>query len=103
MSRYYFDMREGARFVSDAVGLEFDSLDAAERAAAETAAEIGRELLPKGNDREITVEVRNEHRQRVLTATSSLEIHRVDPERCPRAGETIVHQLRVMPFMGQRW
>jgi hypothetical protein len=30
MSRYYFDMREGARFVPDAVGLEFDSLDAAE-------------------------------------------------------------------------
>jgi hypothetical protein len=46
MSRYYFDMREGARFVPDEVGL---NLDAAERAAAETAAEIGRELLPKGD------------------------------------------------------
>jgi hypothetical protein len=79
MSRYYFDMREGARFVPDAIGLTFDSLDAAERAAAE----IGRELLPKGDAREITVEVRNEHRQRVLTATASLEIHRVDPEPLP--------------------
>jgi hypothetical protein len=83
MSRYYFDMREGARFVPDAIGLEFDSLDAAERAAAETAAEIGRELLPKGDAREVTVEVRNEHRQRVLTATASLEIHQVDPEPLP--------------------
>jgi hypothetical protein len=78
---FYFDVREGTRFVPDAVGLEFDSLDAAERAAA--AAEIGRELLPKGDAREITVEVRNEHRQRVLTVTASLEIHRVDPEPLP--------------------
>jgi hypothetical protein len=83
MPRYYFDIREGTRFVPDEVGLEFDSLDAAERAAAETAAEIGREMLPKGDAREVTVEVRNEHRQRVLTATSSLEIHRVDPEPLP--------------------
>jgi hypothetical protein len=80
MSRYYFDMREGARFVPDEVGL---NLDAAERAAAETAAEIGRELLPKGDAREVTVEVRNEHRQRVLTVTASLEIHRVDPAPQP--------------------
>lgn len=80
MPRFYFDVREGTRFAPDEVGLMYDNLDAAERAAAETAAEIGRELLPKGDAREITVEVRNEHRQRVLTATASLEVHRVDPE-----------------------
>jgi hypothetical protein len=51
--------------------------------AAETAAEIGRELLPKSDAREITVEVRNEHRQRVLTVTASLEVHRVEPEPLP--------------------
>jgi hypothetical protein len=87
MPRFYFDVREGTRFVPDEIGLKFDNLDAAERAAAETAAEIGRELLPKGTTREITVEVRNEHRQRMLTATASLEIHRVNPEPLPRAGE----------------
>jgi hypothetical protein len=76
-------MREGARFVPDAIGLTFDSLDAAERAAAETAAEIGRELLPKGDAREITVEVRNEHRQRVLTITESMQIERVEPPPLP--------------------
>ena len=72
MPRFYFGVREGATVVPDEIGLEFDSLDAAERAAAETAAEIGRELLPKGDAREVTVEVRNEHRQPVLTATASL-------------------------------
>jgi hypothetical protein len=64
-------------------GLEFDSLDKAERAAAEAAAEIGRDRLPKGDVRAITVEVRNEHRQRVLTVTITMEIHRVDPEPVP--------------------
>ena len=81
--RFYFDVRDGAKFTPDDEGLECASLDAAERMAAETAAEIGRELLPKGDAREITVEVRNEHRQRVLTATASLEIHQVDPEPLP--------------------
>jgi hypothetical protein len=78
MPRFYFDIREGRRFAPDEVGLAFDSLDA-ERAAAETAAEIGRELLPKGDAREITVEVRNEHRQRVLTITVSMQIERMEP------------------------
>ncbi len=83
MPRFYFDVREGARFIPDEQGLEFASLDAAEQEAATTAAEIGRDRLPTGDAREITVEVRNEHRQRVLTATVSLEIHRVDPEPLP--------------------
>ena len=83
MSRFYFDVREGTRFTPDEQGLEFENLDAAECEAATAAAEIGRDLLPKGDAREITVEVRNEYRQRVLTVTASLEIHRVDPEPLP--------------------
>jgi hypothetical protein len=81
--RYYFDVREGAQFTVDSEGLEFDSLDAAEREAAVTAAEIGRDRLPKGDARDITVELKNEHHQRVLTVTVSMEIHRVDPEPLP--------------------
>ncbi len=79
MPRFYFDVREGSRFVPDEEGLEFDSLDAAEREAATAAAEIGRNLLPKGLAREVTIELRNEHRQRVLTVTVSMEIDRVEP------------------------
>ncbi len=67
MPRFYFDVREGASFIPDEDGLEFASLDAAEHEAACTAAEIGRDRLPTGDAREVTVEVRNEHRQRVLT------------------------------------
>ena len=48
MPRFYFDVREGARFVPDDEGMEFPDLDAAEREAAVSAASIGRDLLPKG-------------------------------------------------------
>ncbi len=61
MPRFYFDVREGSRFAPDEDGLEFDGLDHAEREAALAAAEIGRDRLPKGDAREITIEVRNEH------------------------------------------
>jgi hypothetical protein len=83
MTLFYFDVREGGRFAPDEEGLEFPDIAAAEREAAETAAAIGRDLLPRGADRSVTVEVRNEHGQRVLTATVSLELDRVDPEPAP--------------------
>lgn len=79
MLRFYFDVREGAKFTPDHGGLELASLDDAERAAAELAAEIGRDRLPKGEARAITVELRNEDRQRVLTIKVSMEVDRVDP------------------------
>ena len=48
MPRFYFDVREGARFLPDDEGVEFPDFDAAEREAAEAAASIGRDLLPRG-------------------------------------------------------
>jgi hypothetical protein len=53
--RFYFDARDGAKFTPGDEGLECASLDAAKRLAAETAAEIGPELLPRGDAREVTV------------------------------------------------
>jgi hypothetical protein len=79
LPRFYFDVREGASFAPDDEGLEFPDFDAAEREAAEAAASIGRDLLPRGDAREVTIEVRNEHRQRVLSATVSMHLERVHP------------------------
>lgn len=79
MPRFYFDVREGARFFHDEDGHECRDLDAAEREAAEAAASIGRDLLPKGDAREVTVEVRDEHRQRLLMITVSMHLDRVHP------------------------
>jgi hypothetical protein len=78
MSRFYFDVRQGPSFTPDE-GFEFDSPDEAEREATTLAAEIGRDQLPKGDAREITVELRHERRQRVLTVTVAMQINRVDP------------------------
>jgi hypothetical protein len=80
MPRFYFDVREGARFDSDEDGMEFPDVDAAQREAAEAAAEIARDRLPKGLARTVTVEVRNEHSQRIVTAVVTLAVDRVDPE-----------------------
>ncbi len=79
MPRFYFDTREGPTFIPDEEGLEFPDLDAAEREAATAAAEMGRDLLPRGDARDITVEVRNEHGQQVLTVRVAMEIDRVAP------------------------
>jgi hypothetical protein len=79
MPQFYFDVHEGTRFIPDDEGLAFDSFEAAEREAATAAAEIGRDRLPKGDAREVTVELKNKHRQRVLTVTVSMEVNRVDP------------------------
>ena len=79
MPLFYLDTREGPTFIPDDEGLEFPDLDPAEREAAITAAEMGRDRLPKGDTGDITVEVRNEHGQRVLTVRVSMEIDRVAP------------------------
>ena len=87
MPRFYFDVREGTKFTPDHEGLEFDSLDGAERAAAELAADLGRDRLPKGETRAVTVELADEHRQRVLTVRVSMEIDRVEPSPRHSDGE----------------
>ena len=40
---------------------------------------MGRDRLPRGDSRDVTVEVRNERGQRVLTVRVSMEIDRVAP------------------------
>ena len=79
MPRFYFDVREGPRFAPDDECLDFDSIDAGEYEAACAAAEIGRDRLPRGDSRAVTVEVKNEHQQRVLTVKVSIEVDRVEP------------------------
>src|SRR5215207_5099720 len=71
------------RFAQDDTGTEFPSIDAAERETAECAGSIGRDLLPTGVARSVTVEVRNMHGQRIVTATVILAVDRVNPEPTP--------------------
>ena len=83
--RFFFDIRDGSKFVADEEGMELPDLDAAEREAAEAAAEMGRDKLPGSKLRRIIVEVRDEEGQRLLTATVSLDVVRVKPHPSTRA------------------
>jgi hypothetical protein len=90
MSRFYFDIQEDRDFVADKYGVELLDLDAAELEAAKAAAELGCDKLRTGKLRKIVVDVRNEDCQRVLTATVSLEIDRLEPP--PRGQRRVPHK-----------
>jgi hypothetical protein len=67
MPRFYFDVREGRTFTKDSKGIVYKDVAQAEREACITAAEIGRDALPKGHVRDVTVEVSDQHRQRIIS------------------------------------
>jgi hypothetical protein len=83
MPRYYFDIQEGSTFVLDEHGDDFDSHEAAGKSAMHAAAELARERIVKGDDRGLTVEVRNEDRQRVLSVRLVIKVNWVKPSLEP--------------------
>ena len=44
------------------------------------AADIGRDQLPKGDARDVTVEVKDEQGQQVMMVRVSMEVHRTSPD-----------------------
>jgi Domain of unknown function (DUF6894) len=78
VARYYFDIRHGTDILRDDEGAEFDSLDAAIRGVARSAAEIGTGRLARGDLSDVVVEIRDEHDQRVITVTASMKVDRHD-------------------------
>ena len=77
MSLFYFDVRKGERLIpDDGDGLELPDLAAVEREATEAATEIARDFLWKAKAGHITVAVRNEQGDQVMTVTVSVLIDR---------------------------
>jgi hypothetical protein len=79
MPRFYFDIREGPRFVPDADGTELEGLEAAKCHAADLAAEIIRDLPLRPAGYVVIIEVCDEHKQRMLSMTVSLAIEQPEP------------------------
>jgi hypothetical protein len=77
LARFYFDVREGAGFSPDDEGFEYADLHAAERMATESAVSIAREELPKRDAGTVTIDVRNDHKQRVFSVTIAMTTERV--------------------------
>lgn len=79
MPRFYFDIREGNRFVADKEGLELADLQEAEKEAGVTSTEIARDRLPLADCRSISIEVRAQDGERVLTVTVTMVVDRGVP------------------------
>ena len=83
VARYYFDIRHGTDLLRDDEGAEFDSLDAAIRGTARSAAEIGTDRLARGDLSDVVIEIRDEHDQRVVTVTASMKVEQHDRSSPP--------------------
>jgi len=84
MPRYHFDVRADDILVQDEDGREVPDIGAVEAEAAEAAVAIGCDefsaFSANGGSGTVAVEVRDEHGNRVVTATAtmSLRIERAD-------------------------
>ena len=74
MARFYFDLRENGTFIEDEEGMSLPDLAAAKYEAAVTAAEIGRDRLPEGGLQSVTMDVRDEKGDNLLSVTVSLTV-----------------------------
>ena len=74
MPRFYFDLRENGTFIEDEEGMSLPDLAAAKYEAAVTAAEIGRDRLPEGGLQSVTIDVRDENGDNLLSVTVSLTV-----------------------------
>jgi hypothetical protein len=69
---YFFDTRDDADFIEDAVGLDLPDIEAAQVQAATSLAELARDVLPSSVKRKMSVEVREGFRP-VLVAVLQFE------------------------------
>ena len=71
MARFYFDVRVGSQLRPDAEGLWLDGMEAAERYAARTAAELAVGGAKPCHGGEVAIEVRDEGGRCISTARVS--------------------------------
>jgi len=76
MPRYFFDVREFERLISDTEGEELADSDAVAREAALAAIHIAKELLNASRST-LAVEVRDEEGLKILRATVTLRVERL--------------------------
>jgi hypothetical protein len=59
MPHYYFDTRDGDKFVEDDLGVILPNVEAARDQAAICLAEMAKDVLPGSTRRELAIEVRD--------------------------------------------
>jgi hypothetical protein len=76
MPRFHFDVREEDRIIPDEVGVELESVEAAEREAILRVTGIGHDRLSKDRTSEIEVQVKDNEGFLLLTVTVSMVVRR---------------------------
>jgi hypothetical protein len=85
LPRFYSTPTRAPGSIPDSDGFEYADLEAAERAALETARNFGRDLLAKDGAHEVAVDLRDGHKQLVATITVTVRTMktRVAPSSVP--------------------
>ncbi|WP_262272619.1 DUF6894 family protein [Microvirga yunnanensis] len=74
MPRFFFDIHDGKRFTPDREGLELEGLEAAKAEAKKTLPDIVKEVMPDGDRRDLTVDVKDVAGRIVWRVTLSLAV-----------------------------
>ena len=72
--RFFFDTYDGQTLVEDEEGLELEGPQAARDQAQAALADMVRDVMPDGDQRTLTIRVRDESGKTVLKATVSLMV-----------------------------
>jgi hypothetical protein len=70
--RYYFDLRDGDRFIKDETGVELDGIEAVRREAMRALRGVVGDALPDGGQRSVVVAARTEDGKPLLMASLTL-------------------------------
>ena len=74
MPRYYFDVDDGTGLILDQHGIECGSLDAMRYTAVDALPDIARDELPDGDNRTMTVKVRDLAGKYLLEASLTVQV-----------------------------
>ncbi|MGN6470484.1 MAG: DUF6894 family protein [Rhizobiaceae bacterium] len=81
MSRFFFDIDDGDRFVRDEIGHVFEDREAMRLEAIKALPEIARDELPDGNRRRFSVRVRDMEGRYLFQATLTMAAEWLDQPR----------------------
>jgi len=74
MPLFYFDIRDGERFVPDEDGLEFPTINEARDDASRTLGQMMKEAMPDGHHHDMAVEVRGDNKRPLLKVQITFDV-----------------------------
>ena len=74
MPRYFFDFRDGHKFIRDDDGFALADIEEARDQATATLARMAKDAVPKSARRELAIEVRDEDDRQVIRASLWFEV-----------------------------